>query len=248
MEIATHKKRRKYNNLSFVGALPGVGNVGKIAVEYIVKKLKATKIQTITFPDTLNSVIITKSNTLALPTVELYHKRVKGKDMLFLTGELNVDNTVEIRQVLQHCKSYLKEHNCQKIVTLAGIGMEYIPEKPEIYATVNMKSGLKNFNLPKTVKKDANKIVRNINGFSGLLPTLASDIDSCCLLTETFNSQFFLGYKSAKEVVKVISKSFGVEVCLKELNQEIKEFDKLLDTADVEQETEEDQTNPSYFN
>ncbi|MBT3408105.1 hypothetical protein HOK68_03335 [Candidatus Woesearchaeota archaeon] len=249
MKIEVHNKK-EFKNLSFIGALPGIGNVGKLAIDYMIEKLNAKKIQTLTFPDTLNSVIVTKSNTLALPTVEIYHKKIKGKNIILLTGELNTEDKVEIKNVLQHTMSFLSKNNCQKIITIAGIGMEHVPENPEIYVTGNTKTFYKNFKLPKTVKKNASELVRNINGFSGILPTLAKSekIHSCCLLTETYNSPFFLGYKSAKEIIKVLSKQFDFKICFKKLDQEIEAFDLLLEIGEDSSKDIDSDKELNYFN
>lgn len=249
MEVVNHKKKISLNNLSFIGALPGVGSVGKISIEYLIEKLKAKRFQTLQFPNSINNVIISENNTLEFPKVEIYHKKINGHNLLFLTGDLSLENTLEIRETISHTMSLLTKNKCQKAISLAGIALETAPEKPDVYAATANKKFHKNFNFPKTVKKNVNNVIRSINGFSGLLPMAAhtQNISSVCLLGETFNSPFFLGLKSAREILKVLDKEFTMKLCFKDLDKEIKEFDKLFgDVEAVEEEKGESQ--PNYFN
>lgn len=252
MEVVNHKKKINFSKLSFIGALPGVGSVGKISIEYLIEKLKAKKFQTLQFPNSINNVIISENNTLEFPKIEIYHKRVNGSDLLFLTGDLSLENTKEIRETIGHTMSLLTKNKCQKAITLAGIALEAAPEKPDVYAATANKKFHKNFNFPKTVKKNVNNVIRSINGFSGLLPMAAhtQNISSVCLLGETFNSPFFLGLKSAREILKVLDKEFTMKLCFKDLDKEIKEFDKIFgDISNIEENEEKSSDHqPNYFN
>ena len=78
------KKLPKLNKPVLIEGLPGIGNVGKIAVDFMIDELKPTLIYTIhsdTFP---HSVYVNDLNLIELPSVALFHKKVGKNDFIFL--------------------------------------------------------------------------------------------------------------------------------------------------------------------
>ena len=68
----------KLKDSILIEGLPGMGNVGKIAVDFMVENLKAKKfieIKSQTFP---NCVFINDKNLVELPKIELFYKNIKN--------------------------------------------------------------------------------------------------------------------------------------------------------------------------
>src|SRR3989338_11402092 len=81
-------KKINMKNPILIEGLPGIGNVGKVAVDFMIESLSADRIieiQSNSFP---NSVFVNEENLIDLPKIELYHKKIKGKDFLFLAGDV----------------------------------------------------------------------------------------------------------------------------------------------------------------
>ena len=75
-------KKPKLNKPIFIEGLPGIGNVGKVTVDFIVDELKAKKLYEIssyTFP---HSVFVNEDNLVELPKIELFYKKLKNIDIL----------------------------------------------------------------------------------------------------------------------------------------------------------------------
>ena len=86
-------KKVKITKPVLLVGLPGIGNVGKIAVDILIDEVKAVKILDF-FSHTLpNSVFVNEDNLIDLPKIEIYHKKIKKQDFLFLAGD--VQPTVE---------------------------------------------------------------------------------------------------------------------------------------------------------
>ena len=71
-----------------IEGLPGIGNVGKVATDFVIDQLNALKLYEITSPTFPNSVFVNENNLVELPKIELYHKKIGDKNLLFLAGEI----------------------------------------------------------------------------------------------------------------------------------------------------------------
>ncbi|MCG2718821.1 MAG: PAC2 family protein, partial [Nanoarchaeota archaeon] len=75
-------------NAVLIEGLPGIGNVGKIAVDFIVDNIGAKKLFEIHSDNFPHAVFVNEKNLVELPMIEIYHKKIKGNDMLFLVGDI----------------------------------------------------------------------------------------------------------------------------------------------------------------
>jgi len=67
-------EKPKLDKVVFIEGLPGIGNVGKVAVDFIIDTLKAKKLYELfsyTFP---HSVFVNEKNLVELPTIEIYYR------------------------------------------------------------------------------------------------------------------------------------------------------------------------------
>ncbi|MEE9525547.1 MAG: PAC2 family protein, partial [Candidatus Woesearchaeota archaeon] len=84
-KISLHGKKPKLNKPILIEGLPGIGNVGKVAVDFLIDELKAVKLYELfsyTFP---HSVFVNEQNLVELPKIEIYYvKMKKGNDLLLL--------------------------------------------------------------------------------------------------------------------------------------------------------------------
>ena len=85
----TTKKLPKLNNPIMIEGLPGIGNVGKVAVDFMIEELKAEKIYDVfsyTFP---HSVFVNEDNLVELPTIEVHYKKMpRGNDLILVSGDV----------------------------------------------------------------------------------------------------------------------------------------------------------------
>ncbi|MDP1694008.1 MAG: PAC2 family protein, partial [Candidatus Woesearchaeota archaeon] len=61
-----------FKNPILIEGLPGVGNVGKIAVDFLIEKLSAQKILECSSYDLPHCVFVNEENTIELPMIEVY--------------------------------------------------------------------------------------------------------------------------------------------------------------------------------
>lgn len=232
-EITTHKKI-KIENPIFIEGLPGIANVGKIVIDYIIEQLEAEKILSFFSHDLPNSVFVNEDNLVELPKIELYHKKIGKQHFLFLAGDVQPTSEKGSFSFSELIINMVSKMGCKKIITLGGIGLQEIPEKPNVYCTGNNPKIMEEFKKL-GAKVEIYGLVGPIIGVSGLLVGLskAKNISAVALLAETFGHPMFLGLKGAKQTLKILEKKFEFKIDYKELNKEIKLMDRELKGEDI---------------
>jgi uncharacterized protein len=208
-----------------IEGLPGMGNVGKITVDFMIESLKAKKfmeIKSSTFP---NSVFVNEKNLVELPKIELYYTNLKDNSLIFLYGDIQ---PLEEKNCYNFCETILdifQKIKGKEIITIGGIGLPQAPEKPKIFITGNNKEIIKKYKT-KQINQNIYGVVGPIVGVSGLLLGLSKErnISAISLLAETFSHPSYLGLKGAKKIIEALNKKFSININTKEIDEEIKEM------------------------
>lgn len=222
-------KKPKIKDAILIEGLPGIGNVGKIAADFIIDEIKAKKIYDIFSYSFPHSVFVNEENLVELPSISLYHKKVKNTDLLILVGDIQPTEEESCYTFCEEILKIVKIFNCSEIITTGGIGLQDMPEKTKIYVTGNNEKLLNSY-LKKDLltEKDIFGVVGPIVGVSGVLLGLGNmqNVKGVALLAETFGHPMHLGVKGAKEILRVLNKKFTLNLNIKKLNKEISEVEK----------------------
>jgi len=220
-------KKPKLKNPIFIEGLPGIGNVGKVVIDFIVDELGAEKIYEITSNTFPHSVFVNEENLVELPKIELFYKRVNGNDLLLMGGDVQPIDEISSYDFSEKVLDLVEAFNTKEIITLGGIGLGEIPKKPKIYCTGNSKEMIKKYN-GKKVQSKLYGVVGPIVGVSGLLLGLASKrkIDGVALLAETYGHPMYLGVKGAKEILGVLNDKLKLGIDVNKLEKEIAYIEK----------------------
>ncbi|MDD4668546.1 MAG: proteasome assembly chaperone family protein [Candidatus Methanomethylophilus sp.] len=221
----------------FIEALPGIGNVGKIAGDFLADAFKAVKFVSI-YSEDLPPQITTDEECVAhLVANELWYADIGGRDVVFLRG-LSQGSTAEGQFALaQDVVSILLSLNVKRIITLGGYGTGKLVDRPRVLGAVSdakLKPELTDYGVTFVPNEPQGGII----GAAGLLLGLGRvyGIDSCCLMGET--SGYFNDYKSAQAVVGILVKMFAVDPDQKELQDRTAKFEEL--TAKVKETAADD--------
>jgi|TARA_Y100000310_G_scaffold329359_1_gene399040 uncharacterized protein (TIGR00162 family) len=221
-------KKPKLHKPIFIEGLPGIGNVGKVAIDFLIDELKAKKLYEITSHTFPHSVFVNEDNLVELPMIEVFYKKFNGKspDLILMGGDVQPTDEVSSYEFSDIILDKLQEFKSKEIITLGGIGLAEVPKKPKVYCTGNTKKIIQKYKH-KGVDNKLYGVVGPIVGVSGLLLGLAKrrNIDAISFLAETYGHPMYLGIKGAREILKILNKKVNLKIDMNRLDKEIKEIE-----------------------
>ena len=206
------------NNPILIEGLPGLGLVGKIALRYLIKQLKAKKIAYLYSPHFPYFVLVNKKgNVRLLRGVFYYYQNPKGNDILLFTGDSQSQTIEGQYEIADRMLDFSEKHGVKSIATIGGYRMEP-EEKPKVFiAATNPELLNKALQSGATLSSSGSPIV----GTAGLLLGLSKfkKIEALCLLGETRG--YLPDPLAAKSVLEVLKLTFNFELDFSGLNEEI---------------------------
>ncbi|MBS3159947.1 PAC2 family protein [Candidatus Woesearchaeota archaeon] len=217
----------KYKNPIMIEGLPGIGNVGKIAVDFIIEILKPIKVFEL-ISDKLPACIFVDNNNIGrLCCIEVYYKKIKGNEYFFVSGNAQPVNEEGVYELANFLLNILKDNNGKEIVTIGGIGLEQIEKDVKVYYIASNTKIVKKYNLNK-LKRYCDSFAGPVLGVTGVLVGLSQRKQISCinLLVETGASMHYVGIHGAREVLKILNDKFNFGLNIKMLDKEINSLEK----------------------
>ena len=112
---------------------PGIGNVGKILIDYLVKIYKPEKVKKLTTNHFPSIVFVKERNLLEPPQVLFYRKVLKDFDLILLSGNIQPTEDYSAYVVADLISKELIKENVTELIALGGIGLPIEPEKPKLF-------------------------------------------------------------------------------------------------------------------
>lgn len=207
-----------------IQGLPGLGFVGKIAVDYLVDTLKPPRSAELystylVLPDGNTGIQVNSDGTYFLPKFEFYAYTATQPHIIFLTG-----NTQPVLwgqyEVMDAILEFAQKHGASKVIALGGFQTPIEKDIGQVYAVYNdtkIKDELSNFGVNVT-KSGA------ITGACGMILGLAHQrkLPSIGLLGATKGE--YPDLAAARGVVKVLMQMFGLKVDLAKMDLEIEDM------------------------
>jgi uncharacterized protein (TIGR00162 family) len=209
-----------------VAGLPGLGLVGKIAIRYLIRQLKAQRFAYLYSPHFPYFVLVNKKGSVRLLRGVFYFwKNVAGvNDFVFFTGD-SQSQTIEGQYEIADCMlDFCKQRNVKAIVTIGGYRVE-TKDKPKVFVAATGQDVLdKALRAGAVVSDSGSPIV----GTAGLILGLArfKKIDALCLLGETRG--YLPDPLAARSVLEVLKATFGLDVDLAGLDADIAKAETMV--------------------
>lgn len=224
------KRLPKLRDPILIEGLPGIGNIGKVAVDFMIEELKAKKLFTITSYSLPHSVFVTEDNLVELPKIEVYYKIRKNKkqDLIFLSGDIQPTDEEASYEFAESILNMFKSVGGKEIITIGGIGLPSMPEDPDIYCTGTSKEIIAKYKKGTKLSDEMFGIVGPIVGVTGLLIGLSrkEGMEGICMLAETYGHPLYLGMKGSQKVLSALNKKLGMKLNLEGLGKEIEEVEE----------------------
>jgi uncharacterized protein (TIGR00162 family) len=213
-------------NPILIEGLPGLGLVGKIAIRYLIKQLKAQRFAYLYSPHFPYFVLVNKKGSVRLLRGTFYFwKNEDGQsDIILFTGDSQSQTIEGQYEIADRMLDFSRRHGVKTIVTIGGYRME-AKDKPKVFVAGTAKDLLDEaLRAGAAVSGSGSPIV----GTAGLILGLArfKKIDALCLLGETRG--YLPDPLAAKSVLEVLKATFGFEVDLAGLNEDIAKAEKMV--------------------
>ena len=207
------------NNPIFIEGLPGVGHVGKLAVDHMVDELEATKFVEIYSPAFPPQVYVGENGIIEDMKNELYYYKTEDEDandFIFLVGNCQALDTDRQYELCGSILDLVESKGARKIFTATD--EETIEMLKEADITIRSADG-------------------GIVGASGLFLALGRlrGMSGACVMGKT--PGYFIDAEAAEEVLVKLNQLTGLEVSTEELEQRAEETRQMiLKAQQMEQE------------
>ncbi|WP_461866372.1 proteasome assembly chaperone family protein [Thermococcus sp.] len=207
----------KIDNPIFIEGYPGIGLVGHIAANFLIKELNMDMIGYIEsdFLPPMALILEGKPN----PPLRFY-----GKDNLILAVADIYTTPTLVNAIVREIIPYLKENNAQKVISLGGMGIGFFKEQMEVWgvgASDEENNELENAGV---------KVLTygSIMGMSGKMLWEASKerLKAYVLLGETFGDR--PDPRAAANVIEALKKFVPMELSTEPLLKEAQMIEEQL--------------------
>ncbi len=228
--IIVSKKPKLKNPVLLVG-LPGIGNVGRLAVGYLVSHLKAKKFAELYSPHFFNFVVIHENKLHVLKNEFYFWKNPKkgGRDIIFLIGDTQSNTQEGHYEIAGKVLEFVSKLGVKEIISIGGFGIGKIVDNPKIYAAPSDDKIKKKYqNLD--IDFNSSQRIGTIIGAAGLIPGLSKlyKMSGISLLCETPGFPIHTDPTAAEKVIRVLEKILGIEVKLEELHEKVEEMHEFV--------------------
>ncbi|NWF87475.1 PAC2 family protein [Candidatus Bathyarchaeota archaeon] len=192
----------------FVQGLPGFGNVGKIAINLLIKFCAAKPFAELYSPSFPDYVSVNSRGICRLPRYEFYAAPMEKNDFIIMTGDTqpSFDDVVAHYFLCSEILDFVEKQGCNFIVTIGGVPIT--EEKTQVYVAATSPRLALEFMEKGAVIYSKGRIV----GATGLILGLAKErnMEGICLLGTTtgFRADRGAGFT----VFKFLMKALGNEV------------------------------------
>ncbi|TFG33951.1 hypothetical protein EU527_05705 [Candidatus Thorarchaeota archaeon] len=239
-----------------LAGLPGIANVGKIAIETLIQLLDAEHLMDFFSKDFPPRVTVQKGLTfIPKSSVHLYRAAPdEPHDVLFLTADYQPSSTTGVYEYADFVAREFVNLKVETIYSLAAYEQDYVeyfkfyPSSPRVYVSSSSQRILDTLsNLDGTIITEEGVIV----GANGVIPSWAASIynmDGACLLGETLGV-IKVDYRAAKALLAKVSTLIGIDMDLDVMDSHILKVIEFIEWARQElekkRETSEDGESPS---
>ncbi|MCL5102023.1 MAG: proteasome assembly chaperone family protein [Candidatus Marsarchaeota archaeon] len=226
--IIKYKKGLKLNDPVLIVGLPGIGNVGKLVAEHLIREFKAERIATVYSPHFPHEVFMMKNGCLRLVSNRFYLIKRKGKqDIVVLTGDAQAISPEGQYEVSHKIVKFFKEKlNGSFIYTIGGYNVSgSVVASPKVFGNATSKKTIADFAKDDVLFGKAHTV---IIGAAGLMLAFAKmeKIEGVCLMGE---STFFdMDPAAAKAVLQMLTKRLGMKIDTTHMDAMIKKTAKTL--------------------
>ena len=215
-----------------IHAMPGMGMVGKNALDHIIKNLHPKpeiilEIYSTAFP---SNVIIMEDGTFNAPKIQffLYQNDELDHDIIFVTGDSQPKSVMGTNNLSALITDQLNILKISFIMSLAATPVNMPRDSPKLFITVTNTDDLEYFK-EMGIKNFIRGAVTGMNGLVVALSKMQHDIDGCVILSETY-PHFIEDLSSSVSIVKFLNEYLRISISTSELEEKALEIKNFYDS------------------
>jgi uncharacterized protein (TIGR00162 family) len=212
-----------------IEGLPGVGNVGKLAADYLREQLKAKPLATIYSKFFPPQVYVNEEGIIRLVSNDLHYWKgppTAPRDILVLGGDYQGISPEGQYEITQRVLDYCHDLGVREVFTLAGFAQGRVVDDPRVLGAATKPEqveAMKKFGVVFSRNDPGGGLIGASGLFLGLGRLLG--MEGVCLMGET--SGYFVDPRSAQAVLKVLAKILEVEIDFTALEAKAHEIDRI---------------------
>lgn len=232
MTIIKVFEKPKLNNPILVEGLPGVGNIGRVAVGYLIEELGAKKFAQLYSEHFFPFVMLHDNYQIHLLKNEFYYWKAKKKgqrDLIFLIGDCQSLSTHGHYEIIEKVLDFVEKLGVKEIITIGGLATGEIEDTPTVYGAVSEKGLAKKYEKL-GIDFTAGERVGYIVGASGLFLGLGKErgMKGICMLGETSGFPIVTDPKAAEAVLDILKKILRISLDMSKLEERVSEMEKFI--------------------
>ncbi len=210
-----------------IEGLPGVGHVGKLAIEHLLEEGEGTRVCRMISEHFPPLVSVDAESTAALPAVEIHHLTVDGNDILAVVGDHQTVTPMGHYRLTTAILDVAESFDAGRVFPLGGMPIGEITEQPSVVGAVS-RTELAEPMIDHGVEFRESEPTGGIVGVSGLLLGLGAErmFDVCCLMGET--SGYLVDPRSARAVLEVLEGAIGFSISFDRLESRAEDMEQMI--------------------
>lgn len=220
-------------NPVLVEGLPGIGYVGKLAVDHLIDELDAEEFAFMTSPYFPHHVTVDSEGVLDLAKVKFYQAKVEDWDLVIVAGDVQATTSEGHYEVTDKLLDMAENLGIDSLYSLGGYATgKHTSSEPKVVGAANDEEILEEYRKQGIeIEEGAGPIL----GVSGLLLGLGSKrgIKGSALLGETHG--MLVDHRSAQMVLETLTSVLNFEVDMKKLEKRAKETEQIINRLRKEQ-------------
>ncbi|MCL5412369.1 MAG: proteasome assembly chaperone family protein [Candidatus Marsarchaeota archaeon] len=226
--IITNRKVRLNKPILVVG-LPGIGHVGKLVANQLIKEFKGKRFATMYSPHFPHQVVMRRDGTIRLVSNRFYVLKPKsaGSDIVILTGDVQaVTPEGQYETNSKIVEYFAKELKGSFVYTIGGYSVGApIAATPKVFGNVTRKEIAEQFKGQGILFGKSRGMIW---GSAGLILAFAKQdkVSGICLMGETGFLE--VDPAAAKSVLTVLAKKLGLKIDMTNIDEKINETARAL--------------------
>lgn len=223
-----------------IEGLPGVGLVGKLAVDHLIEELDGEVVRTLYSEHLPPGVAVGDDGTAELASISLYAITEPGRDLLILAGDSQAQEARGQYRIASKMLSLAMEFDLEEVITLGGFGTgEQVEDYAVVGGVIDESDDLKARLEDAGVQVGDDNAPDTIVGMSGLLIGLGGleGLEAAGLLGIT--PGYYVDPASARAVLEVLQEALEFSVSLETLDEQAEQVQQFLEQLQAQSQQEQ---------